>query len=211
MANIQISIFIQTSVSLIAGFLCGAIPFGYIIARMKNINIQKVGSGNIGFSNVFRSVGKLEGIVVLIADIAKGLVPVLLFSHYFGYYFGLFAGVASMLGHMFTPFLKFKGGKGVATGLGVFIGLAPFSALFTFVVWLIVVFIYRYISLGSILAAISLPIFIYFSRFLVRDEYNLVLEIFTVIVCLLVIVLHRKNIKRLIRGEERKFTFGKRE
>lgn len=211
MVNIQISIFIQMSVSLMAGFLCGAIPFGYIMARMKGINIQKVGSGNIGFSNVFRSVGKPEGIIVLVLDIVKGLIPVLLFTHYFGYYFGLFAGVAAMLGHMFTPFLKFKGGKGVATGLGVFIGLAPFSALFSFVIWLVVVFIWRYISLGSVAAAVALPLLIYFSRFLVRDEYNVVLEILTVVVCLLVIVLHRKNIKRLIRGEERKFTLGKRE
>jgi glycerol-3-phosphate acyltransferase PlsY len=209
LANLQISVCIDASISLVVGFFCGAIPFGYIISRMKGINIQKMGSGNIGFSNVFRSVGSLEGIIVLVGDVAKGLVPVLLFLHYFGYYFGLSAGVASMLGHMFTPFLRFKGGKGVATGLGVFIGLAPFSALFSFIVWLMVAFIWRYISLGSITAAIALPLFIHFSRFLIKDEYNVILEILTIIVCLLVIVLHRKNIKRLIRGEERRFTLGK--
>ncbi len=190
---------------LVTGYLLGGIPFGYLIARLRGVNIKTVGSGNIGFSNVFRSVGKWEGVVVLIGDIAKGLVPVLIFKYAYGIHYGLIAGIAAMLGHIFTPFLKFKGGKGVATGLGVFIGLAPFSALFTLLVWIVVVTVTRYVSLGSITAAVALPLFIYFSRYLVRDEYHFALEIVTILVCVLVIVMHRTNIKRLIRREEHKF------
>ena len=192
-------------ISFVIGFFVGALPFGFIVSKLRGIDIRKKGSGNIGFTNVFRVVGKMEGIVVLILDVSKGLLPVLLLNKYYGYYYGMIAGVSAMLGHIFTPFLKFKGGKGVATGLGVFIGLAPFSALFAFVVWLIVVSVSRYISLGSITAAIALPLFIFFSRFIVRDEYNIFLLIFTILVCLLVIILHRSNIKRLIKGKENKF------
>ncbi|MCK4233892.1 glycerol-3-phosphate 1-O-acyltransferase PlsY [candidate division WOR-3 bacterium] len=192
-------------ISFVIGFFVGALPFGFIVSKLRGIDIRKKGSGNIGFTNVFRVVGKMEGIVVLILDVSKGLLPVLLLNKYYGYYYGMIAGVSAMLGHIFTPFLKFKGGKGVATGLGVFIGLAPFSALFAFVVWLIVVSVSRYISLGSITAAIALPLFIFFSRFIVRDEYNIFLVIFTILVCLLVIILHRSNIKRLIKGKENKF------
>jgi len=194
-------------ISFLIGFFVGAIPFGFIVARFKCIDIRKRGSGNIGFSNVFRIVGKPEGIVVLILDAMKGFLPTLLLIHYFGFYYGMVAGLSAMLGHIFTPFLRFKGGKGVATGLGVFIALAPFSALFSFVVWLFVVLISRYISLGSLSAAVILPIFIYFSKFLVKDEYNIVLEILTVLVCLLIIFMHRTNIKRLLTGKERRFTF----
>ncbi len=195
--------------SFIIGFFSGAIPFGFIIAKIKGIDIRRKGSGNIGFANVFRSVGKSEGIIVLILDISKGLLLVLLLNKYCGYYFGMIAGISAMLGHIFTPFLKFKGGKGVATGLGVFIGLAPVSALFSFIVWLLVFLISRYISLGSISAAVALPLFIYLSRFIIRDEYNIFLEILTILVCILVIVMHRSNIKRLIQGKERKLTLRK--
>ncbi len=195
--------------ALFAGFVIGGIPFGFIVAKLRGVHIQKVGSGNIGFSNVFRSVGKIEGIIVLIADIAKGLVPVLFFKQAYGVHFALIAGIAAMLGHIFTPFLRFKGGKGVATGLGVFIGLAPFSAFFALLVWLGVVGISRYISLGSITAAIALPLFIYFSRYLIRDEYHIALEMLTILMCLLVIVMHRMNIRRLVQGKERRFTLGK--
>lgn len=195
--------------SFIIGFFSGAIPFGFIIAKIKGIDIRRKGSGNIGFANVFRSVGKSEGIIVLILDISKGLLPVLLLNKYCGYYFGMIAGISAMLGHIFTPFLKFKGGKGVATGLGVFIGLAPVSALFSFIMWVLVFLISRYISLGSISAAVALPLFIYLSRFIIRDEYNIFLEILTILVCILVIVMHRSNIKRLIQGKERKLTLRK--
>ncbi len=194
-------------ISFLAGFFSGAIPYGYIIGKTKGIDIRKQGSGNIGFSNVFRVVGKPEGAIVLVLDIAKGLLPVLFFSRYFGYNYGLVAGIFAMLGHMFTPWLKFKGGKGVATGLGVFIGLAPTSALLVFIVWLVVVAATRYISLGSVAAAVALPLLIFFSKFLIRDEYNIYVEILTIFVCVLVIILHRKNIKRLFKGEERKFSF----
>jgi len=193
-------------ISFLIGFFSGAIPFGFIISKLKGIDIRKHGSGNIGFSNVFRTVGKIEGISVLFLDIAKGFLPVLLFIRYYGYHYGIIAGIAAMLGHMFTPVLKFKGGKGVATGLGIFIGLSPLSALFTFIVWLIVVVISRYISLGSLTAAIALPLFIYFSRFIGRDEYNIFLLIFTIFVCLLVIIMHRSNIKRLVKGKENRFS-----
>jgi len=198
-------------VSFLIGFFSGAIPYGYIVSKIKGIDIRREGSGNIGFSNVFRTVGKPEGIIVLVLDFAKGLLPVLFVTNYCGYNYGLIAGVASMLGHMFTPFLKLKGGKGVATGLGVFIGLAPLSAVFAFVVWLIVVAVTRYISLGSIVAAFALPVLILCSRFFIRDEFNIYLEMLTIVVCVLVILLHRENIKRLFAGKERKFSFGKRE
>ncbi len=198
-------------ISFLCGFSLGAIPFGFLVSKLRGVNIQRVGSGNIGFSNVFRSVGKVEGITVLFFDVAKGLVPVLVFKMIFGYHYALVAGIAAMLGHMFTPFLKCKGGKGVATGLGIFIGLAPFSALFAFVVWLIIVSVSRYISLGSLAAAVALPFFIYFSKFVVRDEYDFFLELFTILMSILVMVLHRLNIRRLFTGKERKFSFGEEE
>ncbi len=182
-------------------YLFGGIPFGYILARIfKKIDIRECGSGNIGATNVIRVCGKGIGIPAFILDIAKGFFPAYIGATYVDINIGISAGLGAIVGHIFTPYLKGKGGKGVATGLGVFIALAPIPVSIAFGVFLIVLFASRYVSLASMSAAVVLPVAIGIIK---RDSLSLV--IFGVAGCLLIIFTHRTNIKRLIKGEEHKW------
>ncbi|MBF0473439.1 MAG: glycerol-3-phosphate 1-O-acyltransferase PlsY, partial [Nitrospirae bacterium] len=138
---------------LIFAFLCGSIPSGIIVAKIKGVDLRLVGSGNIGATNVLRGVGKIPALITLIADILKGVVPVLLGIHYkIGEpYIGLMA-VSAVLGHDFSIFLKFKGGKGVATSLGVFFIYSPLVGLINVILWLASAVIFRYSSLSALIA-----------------------------------------------------------
>lgn len=186
---------------IIISYLIGSIPTAYLVGRIwGKIDIRTVGSGNVGASNVFRVVGKTAGIGVLIVDILKGLLPVCLVGLLgFDTIHKILAGLGTISGHTWTIFLKFKGGKGVATGLGVFWGLTPIPVLITLVVFILVVVISKYISLGSIIGALLLPLLLLFF------EKEDIIKIFGLIVSLLIIIRHLPNIKRLMTGQEHKF------
>jgi glycerol-3-phosphate acyltransferase PlsY len=178
-------------------YFLGSIPFGFLVGKVKGVDLRKKGSGNIGATNVSRVVGKKEGIFVFILDFLKGFLPVLYFSD-ISVLAGILALLGSIVGHMTTPFLRFKGGKGVATGFGGIVALMPIPALSAFGVWILFVAITRRISVGSLIAALSLPI-LYF--YLSRPMFKSVLYI-SVLITILVFITHRKNIVRLIKGEE---------
>lgn len=186
--------------SLVA-YLLGSIPFGLIVSKLwAEIDIRQHGSGNIGMTNVMRTVGYLPGLVTLLLDVAKGYVPVLLARQVSGDpTTALIIGVFAIAGHNWSVFLRFKGGKGVATTAGVFLGVAPGIALALFVIFLGVVVLTRDVSLGSILAAVSLPILLIFYRF----PWPIVL--LGVLISVFTIVRHRANISRLLAGTEYRF------
>lgn len=196
--------------SLIA-YLIGSIPTGYIFSwLLKGVDIRKQGSGNVGATNVFRIVGKVPGIIVLILDILKGLIIVTLLASLLSKtplpvnynLFKIILGLAVITGHNWTIFLKFKGGKGVATSAGVLIGLEPLVMAICFLIWAIVFVITHYVSLSSIAAALFLPIFTFFFY---RSSAELI--IFSLIICIIGIYRHQPNIKRLLNGTESKINF----
>jgi glycerol-3-phosphate acyltransferase PlsY len=198
-------------VSLIA-YLLGSIPFGYILVRLfLKEDIRAKGSGNIGATNVMRSGSKGLGALTFLLDACKGYVAVLLAS----WIVSLpsltpvdhrdataLAALFAILGHVYTVWLRFKGGKGVATAFGVFLALAPWAALAALVVFLIAVVFTRYVSLGSILAAVVFPIF---SLLLPHAPRTPLLTAVIFFVSVLVIFKHRQNIARLLRGTENRF------
>ncbi len=195
---------------LIGAFFMGSLPTGYLVAKAKGIDIKTVGSGNIGATNVTRAMGKGWGAFVLVIDALKGFLPVLLIKLYFKelpqiqlYLFMAVTGVLAVAGHVFTPFLKFKGGKGIATSLGMFLALSPLFALLLIVVWLAAFLITRVSSVGALTVAISLPFIslILFHGTSVRG----IMTGFAVFMTAFILFTHRENIKRLSRGEEKAF------
>ncbi len=209
--------------STAAGYLCGSIPFGLLLGRLKGIDIRQHGSGNIGATNAGRVLGRGWGITAFALDVAKGLVPVWLFGLAARAWMSaepaarpdvtlLWALVAAscILGHLFPVFLGFKGGKGVATSLGAMLGLYPYftlPGLVTFGVWVVLTGATRYVSVGSIGAAAAFPIiFIVFAR-VWRDQWGSPGELwplhaFAIIIAALVVYRHRGNLQRLARGTE---------
>ena len=184
-------------------YLIGAIPFGYLICKIfKNIDIRKFGSGNIGATNVYRVCGLKLGLSVLILDILKGFIPVYIGKILkFSNPLILIGGILSILGHSFSIFLKGKGGKGVSTSFGVVIGLFPLPAFFSFVLWLIVVFLTKYVSLASISGALLLPFSVYIFT---RDIF---LSSIGILIFLFILYTHRENIKRLLNKKENRIIF----
>ncbi len=185
-------------ITLLIGYLLGSIPTGYIVARLwKGIDIRQYGSGNIGATNVWRTLGRTAGILVLIADAAKGVIPVLIARYYFGGTEAeIAAAVGAILGHSFPLFLKFKGGKIIATGGGVIFAFSPLSGLIALAVFLLFLALFRYVSLSSIMAAISIPISFYLL------DMDLPYQIFALLAVSFAIYKHRSNIRRLINGTE---------
>ncbi len=186
---------------LLFAYLCGAIPFGYIIAKVfGKVDIRTIGSGNTGATNVYRSISKPLGVLTLILDLLKGFIPVYCTMVLNPDSSLLIISVAfiTIIGHIFTVFLNFKGGKGVATGCGVFLALNPLAILICFLVFVMVLAMFRYVSLASIMAAVMLPVSLYF----LNSMHEIV--IFASIISILVIVRHIGNIKRLLNGTESK-------
>jgi len=187
-----------------AAYLLGSIPFGLLIVKASGRgDIRLKGSGNIGAANVTRNAGKLAGILTLAFDVLKGYSAVWLAAHFSkgSARWMIAAAVASVLGHVFPVWLRFRGGKGVATGLGVFIPIAPMAAAAAAIVWILIVAFWRYSSLGSIIAAALLPLFVYF-LYAPGHEPPLLVTLGTVFISLVVLVKHRSNMERLVRGEE---------
>jgi glycerol-3-phosphate acyltransferase PlsY len=191
----------------VASYLIGGIPFSYIAGRLaKGIDLRQHGSGNLGASNTYRVLGGKIALVVLVLDIAKGLIPVLVAR---GFDVGgeepvhqLLAAVGAVFGHLFSPYLKFSGGKGIATSAGAFAGLAPWAFGCALFVFAIVFAARKIVSLGSLAAAVTLPVAVY-----VTANVGLAPAYFTifwgsVLVMLVVIYKHRGNIKRLAAGTE---------
>lgn len=185
---------------LIVAFLLGSIPFGIITAKAKGIDLKKVGSGNIGATNVLRALGKWPAVITLIGDMGKGALAVALGRH--GGVDPLvegLIGISAILGHNFSIFLRFRGGKGVATSIGVLLFYLPREALVTIAIWLVVVFFTRYSSLGALVAFGLLPFSV-----CVFEPGDWTKVLIATLISALIIVRHRENIDRLIRGSERK-------
>ena len=182
----------------LAGFLLGSIPVGKIIAGAMGIDLQKTGSGNIGATNVFRSAGKMPALFTLIGDMAKGSAAVLL-ARYFevGAWYEGMIGLIAVLGHNYSLFLRFNGGKGVATSLGVLIVYAPLTGLVTIVIWLLTVLVARISSLGAVISFSVLPLCMYLLDAKEKLPISFVMSI-------IVLMRHKDNILRLFRGTEPK-------
>lgn len=189
----------------LVAYLIGSIPTGYLVARVRGMDIRAHGSGNIGATNVLRVLGKPAGIFVLVTDALKGATAVLLAPWLLAdwvspeealLYLPLVAGIGAILGHNYTCWLRFKGGKGVATSGGVLAALVPVAFLITLSAWILVIWITRHVSLGSVIAAIVLP----FATTLTGSNWPL--NALTTVIGLLVIWRHRANIQRLRAGTE---------
>lgn len=199
------------SAAVVGGYLLGSIPTGYLVARARGVDIRGYGSGNIGATNVFRALGKSAGIFVLLADAAKGalaagLLPWLLArlaavpAAVSGEGLAIAAGVAAILGHNYTCWLRFKGGKGIATSAGVLLVLMPKGLGLALITWLVVFLVWRYVSLASIAAAAALPVLVW----LTGASPTLVGIAF--VLGALAVYKHRSNLQRLRAGTESRFT-----
>lgn len=191
---------------LLVSYILGGIPSGYLIARsVKGIDIREHGSGNPGAANVYRIVGKWAGWATMLCDALKGYVPVTIAMHFQpdNYWLAMSCGILAIISHMWTIFLKFRGGKGVATSLGVFAALLPVPTLIAFVVFVVSVALSGHISVGSIVAGVTLPIVSF-----AMNRYPLPFTVTVSLVSLLVIVRHIPNIKRLIKNQELAFEDG---
>ncbi len=210
----------------VAAYLLGSIPTGFLVAKAKGVDIRKTGSGNIGATNAMRVLGKPAGIFVLLMDAAKGVLAVVILPsficdfiipHVCGiklYHYGtlwslydesyetvlrfeIIAGIFAVLGHNYTCWLKFKGGKGIATTAGVYLALAPWALLVALVVFILAILITKYVSVGSIAAAIALPVTVW-----IMTPQNIFLGIVTTALGALAIYKHKSNIQRLLAGTE---------
>lgn len=186
----------------LASYLAGAVPFGMMIARkVADVDITQRGSGNIGATNVARELGLKWGLLTLLLDLLKGFVPVSLFAVLSpNQDLGLAViGLSALLGHQFSVFKRFRGGKGVATALGVYLALAPLSTLVAVVVFVLTVAVSKFVSLGSMLSACIMPVVF------ALTGRGWVLITASILMAGLICLKHRENIQRLIRGEERKW------
>ena len=191
--------------AIVIGYIFGSIPSGLVLVKMAcGIDIREYGSKNIGTTNVFRTVGARMASIVLVADVFKGVLAVLLVRYLLesNLHLELLTAIAALLGHNYSIFLGFKGGRGVATGLGLILLFMPDVCIFSFTVWLVLVFVTRYVSLGSIVGAFITPIVAY------MRGYPAELVLFALAACVFVIVRHYENMKRLIAGTETKIKKG---
>jgi glycerol-3-phosphate acyltransferase PlsY len=189
--------------AIISSYMLGSIPTGYLYGRLRGLDIRKQGSGNLGATNVLRVLGWQAGLLVLTLDISKGLAAVAFLPRLTPYpamdYLRVACGLAAVFGHTYTLFLGFKGGKGVATGCGVFLALAPLAACLALLIFVTLVAATRYVSVGSLTAAIFLPLLIWLTGEAGRSSSVWWLSLLLLVG---IIFLHRKNIQRLRQGTE---------
>lgn len=188
---------------ILAAYLVGAIPTSYLVVRaIKGVDLRTLGSGNLGATNLYRVLGFRYAIPVALFDVAKGLFAVAVLAPRAGAadLVPVYLGGAAVLGHVFSPFVGFRGGKGVATGAGVVLGLAPWAFLTGLATWVVVVFATGYVSVGSLLAAVSLPLAVFW----LHPERRSLIWAFALLAAA-VVVLHRANIARLFAGTEHRF------
>jgi glycerol-3-phosphate acyltransferase PlsY len=197
------------AVIAMAAYLLGSMPTGYLAGRAKGIDIRTVGSGNMGAANVFRTLGKTAGVVVLVVDglkgyaactwLCDGALHLLNVPAADAELYRIIAGIAAVLGHNFTCWLRFKGGKGIATSAGIFFALAPLAVGVALGAWIVVFVLSRYVSLASIAAAVALPATVWLT------PNSLTLRLVTTALGLLAIAKHKGNVERLFNGTERQF------
>jgi len=207
---------------IIAAYFIGSIPFAYVFAKLKGVDIRSIGSGNIGATNLARALGKKWGYICFALDVLKGLLPTLAASiilpaspKLWQLFAALGVAAAAVVGHIFTIFLKFKGGKGVSTSLGAALGFWPYFTVCgaaAFLIWIIVVLLFRYVSLASMLAAAAFPL-ILTAGILILPGWRIAelwpLLLASIILSLIVIIRHKSNIKRLLSGTENKILAGR--
>lgn len=191
-------------ISAIFSYILGSIPFGYIISKIKGLDITKLGSGNIGATNVGRYLGKKYFFIVLFLDALKGFIPTILFKALYGMEYGIVAGLFAVIGHSFSIFMKFKGGKGVATGLGISLALIPVETILGFLIWFVVLYTTKIMAVASIVSAISVFILV------LLFQKTLLVKVVAGILAILIVIRHKSNIERIIKGEEPKFYFFER-
>lgn len=203
---------IIVAIWLLVAYLVGGIPFGFLIGKMRGVDVRTVGSKNIGATNVFRTVGKKWGVLAFACDVLKGLLPTLAARQWAldpelspdDAWLPLVVGVMCVVGHMLTPYMKFKGGKGVATAFGMLIGLAPALVGTAFALFAFVFAVSHYISLGSCSAALFLMVAVWFPILGTEGYRNLPQCILVTLIAAFVIFKHRANIGRLLAGTESK-------
>ena len=210
---------IESIIWIVGAYLIGGIPFGYLIGKMRGVDVRTVGSKNIGATNVFRTVGKKWGLLAFACDVLKGMLPVIfakILTHYtfslftFTFSLPLLVGVATVVGHMLTPYItdekgrRFHGGKGVATAFGMMLGLIPALVGTAFGLFALVFACSNFISLGSISAAAFLAIAIWFPILGTVGYHDLPQCILVTLIALFIIWKHRANIGRLVKGNENK-------
>ncbi|MHB2148349.1 glycerol-3-phosphate 1-O-acyltransferase PlsY [Calditrichota bacterium LG25] len=201
---------------ILISYLLGSFPTAIIAGRLlKKIDIREHGSGNAGATNVFRVLGWKAALAVLFIDMIKGFVPVFYLAPAFSpssdlvIYFQLIGAIAAILGHMYTIFAGFKGGKGVGTSAGAFLGLAPLPLLLALLTFIVVVSLTRYVSLGSLIASLVFVVILLLQRFAFQMEIPSVLLGISVVIVALIWYAHRSNIKRLLQGNENRIEFKK--
>ncbi len=208
------------AIPLIFAYLIGSIPFGLIVCRFYGIkDIRQYGSGNIGATNVWRIAGGQAAAWVFAGDILKGVLAIL-FAGFFYNTIGLqslglenfqvICGFVAIMGHVFPVYLKFKGGKGVNTALGVVISLMPMETLVGFLIFVVVLLISKYVSLGSMMAAVGFALFVFIERFILSKEIATVNLFLATILALMILITHRHNISRILDGTESRFSFSSR-
>jgi len=197
----------------VLGYLFGSLPTGYLAGRLRGIDVRKHGSGNIGATNVLRVLGKPWGYSVFFVDVMKGFVAVRIALFLaerdpagmeYAEFFAVLAAAACVLGHSFPVWLRFKGGKGVATSAGSIFGVMPIAAITIFLVWLVVFLTTRYVSVASIIAALALPLVVGVLVWL-KMTHGMVLLYFSLAMTALVVWRHRGNMVRLLNGTEQRF------
>ncbi len=185
--------------SFLLGFMFGVIPFSYLLGILKGVDLKKTGSSNIGATNLGRSLGLQFFILGFLLDGLKGFMPVLIARHYS--LIPIFAGAGAILGHIFNPFFKFKGGKGVSTTIGALLGIVPRQFLVSILIWIAVYLSTFVVSVASLSVAITLPVTVFLMPAGSGER------IFVIVVSLLIILAHRSNIKRIINRTEPKTIF----
>lgn len=191
----------------LGAFFLGAIPFGFVAGKLRGIDLREEGSKNIGATNTLRVLGVVPGVLVLLLDVAKGLLPVLVARQvlHLPSWWVVGVGLLAVLGHIYSPFVRFRGGKGVATSLGVLFGLSPTIAGATVLLFALVVTLSRFVSLGSLLGAVLQGILFWVFPPATTFAENLPYRLFSLVVAVFVVVRHRENIKRLLQGTESRF------
>jgi len=199
----------ETVLALALSYVLGSIPTGAIAGRLRGVDLRKVGSGNLGFTNALRALGPRFAVPVLVVDVAKGTAAVLAAGAIAGTAsplgptgVRLACGLAAIVGHVWSVFARFRGGRGVATACGVFLALSPIAAASCIAVWGLVVAATRYVSLGSIVALALLPFAVTAEARLTKPPQAAALAVAATLVALLVVVKHRPNMKRLLAGTE---------